>query len=320
MREGVIVRLTDSAGRVGYGEAAPVPGFSRETAPQIVASLSRSSREKGAVIGPVPEKFASLRWALDCAQAMIAGGFSPLSRAEALPVAALLPAGAAARAALARYTAEGYRAFKWKIATGAVRDECRWLDALLARLPAGAKLRLDANGGLDAKEFSQWTKHLRALGKAAQVIEFFEQPFSPAHTPAQWAAQRRRANDAPVPVALDESVTGLAAMRAARWPGPLVVKPSLLGDLADFLRWRARRKPDLVYSSAFETSVGLHAALWLAATDAHAGKRAVGFGTLAAFADDGLQLPAHAPGPTLTPTPLSADDFADLWNRLPTPG
>jgi len=250
---------------------------------------------------------------------MLAGAFTPPAYARALTVAALLPAGPAALAALSRHTAAGYRVFKWKIAALPVPAELRLFDKLLAALPAGAMLRLDANGGLDAQKFAAWIEHLRARGCNARVVEFIEQPFPPARAAAAWAAQRRRAAASNIPIALDESVCGVPALRrAARWPGPLVVKPSLLGDLAGFLRWRGRVNPNLVYSSAFETSVGLHAALWLASTDPHAGKRALGFGTLDAFADDGLQLPGHAAGPTLTPSPLTAEDFTELWNRLPT--
>jgi len=318
VREGLIVRLTDGDGRVGYGEAAPIPGFTPETIAHDRAWLSRAGNAiTSAQIARIPTRLTCLRWALACARAMIAGAFTPPARA--LPVATLLPAGPAARAALARQVAAGYRVFKWKIAALPAPAEYRLLDKLIEGLPTGANLRLDANGGLNAREFAGWLKHLSALGRDARAVEFFEQPLPPARAANAWAAQRHVANCSNIPIALDESVSGLPALRRAeRWPGPLVVKPSQLGDLAGFLHWRGRVNPDLVYSSAFETSVGLHAALWLAATDSRAGQRALGFGTFDAFADDGLQLPAHAPGPTLTPAPLTAGDFTELWNRLPT--
>ncbi len=316
-REGVIVRLTDAEGRYGYGEAAPIPGFTVETTAADSAWLRRAgSKVTLAEIARIPARLPCLRWAVACAQAMLAGAFTPPCRARTLPVASLLPAGAAARAVLKRQIASGYRVCKWKIATLPVAAELRLFDQLLEALPVGAKLRLDANGGLNAHDFAAWLAHLRALGRDARMVEFLEQPFPPARSAAAWAAQRRVAASACVPIALDESVSGLPALRrATRWPGPLVVKPSLLGDLAGFLRWRGRA--DLVYSSAFETSVGLHSALWLAATDPRAGERALGFGTLAAFADDGLQLPLHAPAPFLKFSPLTANDFAEIWNRLP---
>jgi len=152
-----------------------------------------------------------------------------------------------------------------------------------------------------------------------RAVEFFEQPLPPASGPQGSREQLRLAAVSPVPVALDEGVAGWPALRrasAGKWPGPLVVKPSLLGSADDFLRWRAPTRADLVYSSAFETSVGLQAALVLAAGDPHAGERALGFGTLEAFGDDGLQLPEHAPGPNLALKKLSSADFVGIWNRL----
>jgi O-succinylbenzoate synthase len=232
-------------------------------------------------------------------------------------VATLLPAGPGARAALVQRAAEGYRVFKWKIATRSVAEELKILESLLKELPRDGRLRLDANGGFDARDFAKWTSYLLGLEARAQAIEFVEQPFSATSPPSSW---RSLVKKAAVPVALDESVTGLQSLRrvhATGWSDPLVVKTSLLGDFENFLRWRARVRADLVYSSAFETSVGLHAALWLAATDTQSARRALGFGTLDAFADDGLQLPIHASGPRLGFAPISFEEFSALWNRLP---
>jgi O-succinylbenzoate synthase len=250
---------------------------------------------------------------------MLAGRLQP-SRIKPLPVAALLPAGPSALKTLHQLAAEGYRVFKWKIAADHPPVEFSLLEKLLAALPAGGRLRLDANGGLSFRDWAAWCDGLNALGHATRAIEFFEQPWPPPKTNQGWREQIRVAATAPVPIALDESVAGLAALRRARiarWPGPLVVKPALVGDLDVFQRWRARTHADLIYSSVFETSVGLHAALCLAASDARAGQRALGFGTLDVFGHDGLQLPAHAAGPWLTPRPLAAEDFLEIWNHLP---
>jgi O-succinylbenzoate synthase len=320
VRESLLIRLTNTDGGVGYGEAAPVPGFTSETIARDLAWLHRQNPAVTlAALARVPASLACLNWALACARAMSKDAFAPAARAQSFPVAALLPAGRAAVAALARFAAQGYRTFKWKIAAQSPDEEFRVLEKLLSALPRGARLRLDANGGLNAKSFAAWLARLPSLARAS-AIEFIEQPLPPARSPRASLAQLELAADSPVPIALDESVAGLPALvraHAARWPGPLVVKPSLLGDLAGFIAWRAREKPDLVYSSAFETSVGLHAALWLASTDPRAGQRALGFGTLDAFRRDGLQLRAHAPGPKITSAALTVGDFAQLWNRLP---
>jgi O-succinylbenzoate synthase len=319
-REGVIVRLMDSHGRMGFGEAAPIPTFTGETAARDLAWLRRAPDEvTRAELRRVPVRLACLRWALFCAQAMLAGKLQPPAKIKKLPVAALLPAGRTAVAMLDLRAGEGYRVFKWKIGVAPPPEEFSLLEQLLAALPAHGRLRLDANGSLSRLEWAAWCDGLNSLGPAARALEFFEQPLPPATGRQGWREQVRLAAIVPVPVALDEGVAGWPALRrasAAKWPGPLVVKPSMLGHADDFLRWRAQSRPDLVYSSSFETSVGVQAALCVAAGDPHAGQRALGFGTLDAFADDGLQLPDHAPGPNLALKKLSSADFVGIWNRL----
>jgi O-succinylbenzoate synthase len=320
MREGVIVRLTDAQGRSGFGEAAPIPTFTGETAARDLAWLRRAPDEvTPAELRRVPVRLACLRWALYGAHAMLTGTLQTPAKIKKLPIAALLPAGRTAMAALDLRAEEGYRVFKWKIGLATPPEEFSLLEQLLAALPAQGRLRLDANGALTRLEWAAWCDGLNALGPAAAPIEFFEQPLPPATGPQGWRELTRLAAVAPVPVALDEAVAGWPALRrasVAKWPGPLVVKPSLLGHADDFLHWRAQTRRDLVYSSAFETSIGLNAALWLAAGDPRAGQRALGFGTLDAFGDDGLQLPVHAPGPNLALKKLSAADLVGIWNRL----
>jgi O-succinylbenzoate synthase len=311
-REGVIVRLTDANGRIGYGESAPTPGFTRETVEQDYAWLQKmAGRLSNPAIEKTPATLPCLRWALSCARAMMENRLPAPKKISPLPVAALLPAGRAALDALPKYLENGYHVFKWKVGVKSPLVEAALLEKLIARLPAHALLRLDANGALNLREWKFWCGALKSLGPATRAIEFFEQPGMFRLDNLRWAAT------APVPVALDESVTASSARHHSslkKWPGPLVIKPSLWSGLDDFIRWRVRT--DLVYSSVFETSVGLHILLNLAATDARAGNRALGLGTLDAFADDGLQLPTHAPGPMLAPAKLSSADFLPLWNQL----
>ena len=319
-REGVIVCLTDAAGRQGFGEAAPIPTFTNETAARDLLWLRRAPDEVSpAELRRIPARLACLRWAFYCALEMIEGRLQPTEKIKKLAVAALLPAGREALAALEQRAAEGYRVFKWKIGLAAPPEEFSLLEKLLAALPKDGRLRLDANSALSRREWSAWCDGLNTLGLGASALEFFEQPLPPATGRACWREQARLAAVAPVPVALDESVAGwpgLCQASAVNWPGPLVVKPSLMGAAREFVDWRAKGGADLVYSSAFETSVGLYAALCLASGDPLVGKRALGFGTLEAFGEDGLQLPVHKAGPTLTLKKLSSADFLGIWNRL----
>lgn len=224
VREGILVRLTTEAGQTGLGEAAPIPGFGTETLDEIITALAALGEwVTEAQLAAVPKRLGCLRFALGCAlgqtqadsssceQGKTTGESSVLSTTHAayLPVAALLPAGRAALAAIPAKAELGFRTFKWKVGVGDNGDELALLDDVIAALPDGAKLRLDANGAWDARIASRW------LDRAAdRPVEFIEQPCFAAATQGESAVRRMEdvlrglAEDYPTPVALDESLVG----------------------------------------------------------------------------------------------------------------
>jgi O-succinylbenzoate synthase len=108
---------------------------------------------------------------------------------------------------------------KWKVAAGADTEERAVLEQLLARLPAGCKLRLDANGGWDRATAQAWAERL--VGDPR--LDWLEQPLDPADQ----AGLDHLA--ALVPVALDESLRADPAL-AQRWRGWQVRRPASEGD------------------------------------------------------------------------------------------
>jgi O-succinylbenzoate synthase len=301
-REGVIVRLEDAAGAAGYGEAAPIPWFGTETADEAEAALRElSGRVDEARLAAVPGRLRCLKNALAAARAEVGRGLSPPSgiqsekgRAEAPPyfgVAALLPAGRAALALVEPKAEVGFRVFKWKVGVADAADELALLDDLCAKLPEGAKLRLDANGAWDRRTAERW------LGRCAErPVEFVEQPI---------AADARGADDLllglardfPTPLALDESLVSdgdFERWLGAGWPGVFVVKAALLADPAAALARLAAAQAAVVFSSALETAVGARAALQTAF--AWPGeRRALGFGVWPLFADARFDGPQAMP-------------------------
>jgi len=222
-REGVIVRLTDEAGGTGYGEAAPIPWFGTETLDEIEAALADLGEwVTEEQLAGVPARLGCLRFALAGARATLAGGRES-GGAEYLPVAALLPAGRAALTAAGPKIELGFRTFKWKVGVGDLADELALLDDVIAALPTGSKLRLDANGAWTARQAAQWLERA-----ADRPIEFIEQPcFAEA---SQGAALHRRMEDTlrglsedyTTPLALDESLVGANDVErwlAAGWRG-----------------------------------------------------------------------------------------------------
>lgn len=301
-REGVIVRLEDESGALGFGEAAPIPWFGTETVDEVEAALQTigewTSEE---ALRAVPARLGCLRSALAAAR-KLGAGVSPEGRAH-LAVAALLPAGRAALGVVAGRAELGFRVFKWKVGVGDVADELVLLDDLCAALPPGAKLRLDANGAWDRRRAERWLERC-----AERPVEFVEQPCFAAATEG---AERQRkveallrglAEDFPTPIALDESVVGegdIARWLSAGWPGVFVLKPALVGDLAGLLVRLEQAKAKVVFSSALETAVGaqmaLRAALEWRGEESGSKARAVGFGVWPLFADARLDGPMAAP-------------------------
>ena len=302
-REGVIVRLNNDEGRVGWGEAAPIPWFGTETLDEIESVLvALGEWVTDEQLAAVPEKLGCLRFALAWALADVGADEGQEARgagAEYLPVAALLPAGRAVLAAIPAKAELGFRTFKWKVGVGDLADEVALLDDVLAALPSGSKLRLDANGAWDARQAGRWLERA-----AERPIEFIEQPcFTEA---SQGVSQVRRtedvlrglAEDYPTPLALDESLVGahdIERWLAAGWRGVFVVKPALLGDPTPVMARLAAAKADVVFSSALETAVGARGALQTAFSWPVEKPRALGFGVWPLFKDERLNGPFNAP-------------------------
>jgi len=306
VREGLIIRTEDEAGRVGYGEAAPIPWFGSETVEEDVAGLvGLGGAVDAGSLQRIDERLGSLRFAVACALGAEQGLLPAVQR---LPVASLLPAGKAACAAADQALEAGYVAFKWKVGVLDDADERVILDDLLARLPGHVKLRLDANGAWTTRRAMKWLACC-----AERPIEFVEQPVAPDAVDALAGL----AADYPTTLALDESVAGLPGLRTwlgRGWRGVLVVKPALAGDPASLMALLGKHQPDVVFSSALETSIGRQTALRAAFAYKNTPPRALGFGVGPLFQDERFDAPS--PGAFLTPGQASPADAEALWNAL----
>jgi O-succinylbenzoate synthase len=303
-REGIVVRLEDELGAVGYGEIAPIPWFGTETVEEAEAFCrALGARVAAATLDAVPERLGCVRFAL--AQARTAP--ERLAGTARLAVAALLPAGRAARPELEARLADGFLAFKWKVGVGTVDEEMGVLDELLAELPAHAKLRLDANGAWRRRDAARWLERC-----AGRPIEFVEQPVAPADEDTLLGLAR----DFPVTLALDESVVRLAESvrwQGLGWPGVFVVKPVLAGPLVELTEWIVRTRADVVLSSAVETGLG-RAAVLAAALARPMTRRALGFGLGRIFGDRVWDGPPV--GPLVDASSIALNPGEELWNAL----
>ena len=307
-RTGLIVQLEDlDTGRTGYGEIAPFPGFGAETYDQAFAFVNRLSYPIGQphpaviteeTIAAIPDHLTATQFGFGCALAQIRSlqsmddqasnpCTSPLPPLDPPQQSALLQRGHFALAQWQPLWEAGYRTFKWKIGLGDADRQLKQFEELLAALPAGAKLRLDANGNLSLPEAQRWI-----AACDPQRVEFLEQPLPVT----QKEDLKTLAATSPIPIALDESVSTLAELQewSGDWPGVLVIKAPLLGFPAAVQAFLDTHPLDLVFSSVFETAIARRVALNLAQQFQNT-DRALGFGLQGWFdPDDGFDHPDPA--------------------------
>lgn len=270
----ILIRAEGPQG-IGYGEVAPWPGFPVESADTAAAALREAGGDLARLKAIVRVRGATLP-CLASALSM-AANWGAISRfSGGIPSAGLLDGAPGVAAAK---VAAGFACLKLKVAPG---DGLEGAMAARDALPAGGRLRIDANGSLRLDEARAWV----AFAREDERVEFIEQPLPPDHAGYLSLGPER--------VALDESVANPAVARdAARWEGIVVIKPALAGGWESLESWAAPRRDRVVVSSAFETAVGRQAALWLA--DRLGSARAGGFDTLGRFESDNREL--HVGGP-----------------------
>jgi o-succinylbenzoate synthase len=246
VREGIILGLVDDADRHYWSEIAPLPHFGSETLDEAL-DFCGSLPARLTEIPEVPDRLPATQFAFST---LLDYGLAADRPEPADPRwSALLPTGRAALTGWESLWQLGHRTFKWKIGVADVATELEMLAQLLTALPAGAQLRLDANGGL---EIDRAQIYLEYCGTQPR-IEFIEQPVADLETMLVLASQY------PTPLAIDELVGNparLADCYQRGWRGIYIIKPAIGGDgrrLKDFV---VDRQLDVVYSSSLETSIG----------------------------------------------------------------
>ena len=250
VREAALVRGPD-----GWGEFAPFPEY--------------DDRE-------------SSRWLAAAIEAGWVGWPAPL-RAE-IPVNATVPAVPADEVAAILHRYDGCTTAKVKVAERgqSVEDDVDRMAAVRAAMGAGARIRVDANGGWTVAEAKDALRRLAAYG-----LEYAEQPCASVEELASLRVSLAR-NGIDVLVAADESIRKAEdPMRVVREEAAdvIVVKVAPLGGVRAALKIAKECGLPTVVSSALDTSVGIRAGLALAAALPEL-PFACGLGTLELMAGD----------------------------------
>jgi o-succinylbenzoate synthase len=284
-RRALVLRLFDDDGRMGQGEASPLPGYSPdddlERVRQALSSepwrTLRSIDERAPLIpqvrhvtGLIDPGLPSARFAIETALLDLLGqragrpvhdilsggapaGTVALSRlVDAEAIDGLLAAARAAQEA-------GIRTLKVKIGRR-FEAELAMLRGLRSELGYGLALRLDAN-----RSFPSGEAKARLAALVGIAPELIEEPVPPD--------ELERVHPSPIPIALDESLAGdegparlsrLAAAGVCKW---VILKPTLLGGAIACIEVARRARAagvEPIVSHTFEGPIAMAAAAALA--------------------------------------------------------
>ncbi len=252
-REGVLFSISDGA-NAGWGEAAPMPGWSRESLADCRTTLESAASRLAHLDSVDDPRFEAILAELEArphARAAVAGAVLDLAaQGEGVGVASLLssrftsvPREALPRSVLVNglisdahpeavttkatvLALEGITAVKLKVAAADPRADLARVAAARAAIGDEIELRLDANGGWDIDTA------IATLQKMADYdIAFCEEPTAGIDGIAAVGAASA------VPVAVDESAVNLSDIATALITDAVrvvIIKPQALGgpDLA----------------------------------------------------------------------------------------
>ncbi|ACK65274.1 Mandelate racemase/muconate lactonizing protein [Rippkaea orientalis PCC 8801] len=283
-REGIIIRLTDTTGKIGWGEIAPLPWFGSE-------SLSEAwlfcQGLKGLItveqVKLIPDSLPSCQFGFESALEGIKLGHKQTQKTikkGGVYYSYLLPTGEKVLQEWGKVLEKGGTTFKWKIGVKNIIEEMRIFEKLIEVLPQRIKLRLDANGGLNLEEAKLWLK----LADESGIVEFVEQPLSPL----KFDFMLKLSQEYTTPLALDESVSNLIQLEQCYqqgWRGIVIIKAAIAGFPTRLRQLVQNYSLDIVFSSVFETSIARNYILGLT-EELVKGDRAMGLGVDHWFKDD----------------------------------
>lgn len=280
-REGLLIRLR-SGPCIGWGEIAPLPGFSSE---DLEAAMSAAKRLRFALRGhTAPDHLEELsgefdRWLAGYRlPASVRCGFEAavlhlMSARRDMSIAQLLSDRPLPRVRVNGLITEGtntladeltrvlnahYRTVKVKVGRESIETDIHTVRTIASQLEAETSLRLDANR---AWEFDKACRF--AEGIADVAIEYIEEPLADSRRLAELARRTK------LPLALDESIQELPPEKLTSFEGltAVILRPTVIGGYETTMRY-ARRAISLgltpVLSSAVESAVGIAGLLNLA--------------------------------------------------------
>lgn len=251
VRSGLLVCFTNEEGLCGWGDCAPLPGFSRESLVeaecQLRGWLENTMCWRHGFID-VGDLLPSVCFALETAM------FNFKAAALGWPLARVLDDSPGKDILVNRLLNEGDEidcgsapVIKVKVAKKSIAEEVSLLSSLREKHGESVALIADANRGWSVSEAESFWNDAKALN-----LLYIEEPVN----------DPRLLSDLEMPVALDETLLERKPEEVCDWNSVVayVIKPTLMGSLQSIHDWSEQaRMLDLhvVVSACYESGVGI---------------------------------------------------------------
>jgi o-succinylbenzoate synthase len=277
-RDGLIIEIEDKNGIKGFGDAAPFPGLHKETLKNIIDEIKCIlPKFSNLEINTKEELFSQLSSLPKCAPSLMFGLewslidwfaksrninpgqlFNPRPNQKIMLNALLTGTSQEVINQAKALKNTGYRSIKLKVATRSLEDDITLVHALNEIFEGKMPLRLDANQSWRFEDAVRFGKAVPAA-----TIEYIEEPCASPELFADFYFETG------LSYAFDETLAQPVFTKITNFTGlkTLILKPSVIGSLQQIKKWAdwAKQKNiKIVFSSAFESGVGLWAIAHLA--------------------------------------------------------
>lgn len=276
-REGFIIKIVDENNLIGFGEVAPLPGFSSETIEKCDIALNKlyySIIEKAAKkiefdliqelqsVSDLPSLAFGIEQAIISLLIKRGELTSLLSHAKSINVNGLVGIGPkdTVLKKIDDLLINDFKTIKIKVGGNSFDDDIDLIKTITKRIDDSIKIRLDVNGNWN---YEQTEQAVNTIDKAK--IELIEQPVSNINELVMLS------DFSPIPIAVDETIkTSNDAKNIIEKSNiqVIVLKPSILGGIIEtisLLKSGDRLGKKIIISSAFESVVGRSAITLLSA-------------------------------------------------------
>jgi len=304
-RSGVIIKINDKNGNIGYGEISPLPGFHIETMETVIEQLLLLKKKLLGVSLPSVKQvlngvfqntlkefniFPSVQCGLDFAILNLLANIlkQPLYKLFHFQPNLLKPLNGLITKLdqytitnIERYLMNGYNTIKIKVGRIDIDSEIKTILDVDKYFRGRVGLRLDANAKWEYEEAKYFFKSVKQI----YSLEYIEEPLS------DYSLINQLYDDCKIPIGLDENLQKyISRFHDLLYPlKAFVLKPPIIGGLnitMDLITLATETNSTSVISDTFQSGIGLICLATLSTVIKN--KTAMGFDTCNMIKDDVL--------------------------------